>query len=171
MLFNFSEYNSNTVKLSFYYITPVWTDYPNDINTLQVKVRATSNTDGWIDLWSSNKTNISEWTKVEIDLSAYANNSFYIAFVNVPGGGYCTGVDEMKISIEGNSESRIEWSDNIYKNVNIFEKDGVWNNSSNWVTNNIPSADDSHVIINANAIIDGTVEVNSLTINEGKTLT
>ena len=168
---NLSEYNSNTVKLSFYYITPVWTDYPNDINTLQVKVSATSNTDGWIDLWSSNKTNISEWTKVEIDLSAYANNSFYIAFVNVPGGGYCTGVDEMKISIEGNSESRIEWSDNIYKNVNIFEKDGVWNNSSNWVTNNIPSADDSHVIINANAIIDGTVEVNSLTINEGKTLT
>mgnify|MGYP003538715899 FL=1 len=39
------------------------------------------------------------------------------------------------------------------------------------MTNNIPSADDSHVIINANAIIDGTVEVNSLTINEGKTLT
>ncbi len=169
--FDFSEHNSNTLKLSFYYITPVWKGYPNDINTLQVKISTTSNNDGWIDLWSSNKTDISEWTKAEIDLSAYANGSFYIAFVNVPGGGYCTGVDEMKISVEGNSESRIEWSDKIYNNVNVFEKDGDWNNTDNWVTKQLPTENDSHIIINAEAYINGTVEVNSLTINEGKTLT
>lgn len=170
--FDFTEHNGSKIIFSFYYVTPVWTGYPNDINTLNVKISTTSNKGEWTQqLWTSNKQDVSTWTKVELDLSEYAGSTFYIAFENVIGAGYCTGLDEVSINVEGSKESRIEWSDNIYKNVNVFAQDGVWNNSSNWETNRIPNANDSHIIINANAVIDGTVEVNSLTINEGKTLT
>lgn len=166
--FDLSEYQGSDVTLSFYYITPAW---GTDVNNLNVRI-GSSPTGPWNDaIWTSNKTNVTQWTKAEVDLTSYIGSTFYITFENEIGYGLCSAVDNVSITIDGNKESRIEWSDNIYKNVNIFEKDGVWNNSSNWVTNNIPNANDSHVIINANAIIDGTVEVNSLTINEGKTLT
>ena len=86
------------------------------------------------------------------------------------GYGYCTGLDEVSINVEGSKESRIEWSDNIYKGINVFVQDGDMNNGDNWATNSTPSVNDN-VIIDANAVINGTVEVNSLTINEGASLT
>ena len=161
-------YNED-VKLSFKYITPAW---GNDINTLKVMVSRDTHTGTWEELWSSNKTDVQEWTEAVVDLSAYAGQQIYIAFVNVAGYGYCTGVDEVSIAVEGNSESRIEWSENIYKNYNIFVNDGLWSNTDNWAARRLPNANDSQVIIDANATIaSGNITVNSLTINEGKTLT
>ena len=161
-------YNED-VKLSFKYITPAW---GNDINTLKVMVSRDTHTGTWEELWSSNKTDVQEWTEAVVDLSAYAGQQIYIAFVNVAGYGYCTGVDEVSIAVEGSSESRIEWSENIYKNYNIFVNDGLWSNTDNWAARRLPNANDSQVIIDANATIaSGNITVNSLTINEGKTLT
>ena len=171
---DYTQYNGNDVKLSFYYITPAWkTDINTDINTLKVMISTTSYNSGWTELWSSsNKTDVSEWTKAEVDLSDYVGQQFYIAFVNVAGYGYCTGVDEVSINVEGSSESRIEWSENIYKNYNIFVNDGDWSNTDNWAAKRLPNANDSQVIIDANATIaSGNITVNSLTINEGKSLT
>ena len=170
---DYTQYNGNDVKLSFYYITPAWkTDINTDINTLKVMISTTSYNSGWTELWSSNKTDVSEWTKAEVDLSNYVGQQFYIAFVNVAGYGYCTGVDEVSINVEGSSESRIEWSENIYKNYNIFVNDGDWSNTDNWAAKRLPNANDSQVIIDANATIaSGNITVNSLTINEGKSLT
>ena len=166
--FDLSEYQGSDVTLSFYYITPAW---GTDVNNLNVRI-GSSPTGPWNDaIWTSNKTDVTEWTKAEVDITSYIGSTFYITFENEIGYGICSAVDNVSIAIDGNKESRIEWSDNIYKNVNVFAQDGVWNNSSNWETNRIPNANDSHIIINANAVIDGTVEVNSLTINEGKTLT
>lgn len=166
--FDLSEYQGSDVTLSFYYITPAW---GTDVNNLNVRI-GSSPTGPWNDaIWASNKTDVTEWTKAEVDITSYIGSTFYITFENEIGYGFCSAVDNVSIAIDGNKESRIEWSDNIYKNVNVFAQDGVWNNSSNWETNRIPNANDSHIIINANAVIDGTVEVNSLTINEGKTLT
>ena len=157
--FDLSEYQGSDVTLSFYYITPAW---GTDVNNLNIRI-GSSPTGPWNDaIWTSNKTDVTEWTKAEVDITSYIGSTFYIAFENEIGYGICSAVDNVSIAIDGNKESRIEWSDNIYKNVNVFAQDGVWNNSSNWETNRIP---------NANAVIDGTVEVNSLTINEGKTLT
>lgn len=166
--FDLSEYQGSDVTLSFYYITPAW---GTDVNNLNVRI-GSSPTGPWNDaIWTSNKTDVTGWSKDEVDITSYIGSTFYIAFENEIGYGFCSAVDNISIAIDGNKESRIEWSDNIYKNVNVFAQDGVWNNSSNWETNNIPNANDSHIIINANAVIDGTVEVNSLTINEGASLT
>ena len=165
---NYTQHNGSDVKLSFWYITPAW---GKDINTLKVMVSKTSYNSGWTELWSSNKTDVQEWTEAEVDLSAYVGQPFYIAFVNVAGYGYCTGVDNVNISIEGSSESRIEWSDNVYKNVNIFVQDGRWSNTNNWSAKRLPNETEK-VIIDANATIEsGNIIVNSLVINEGKSLT
>ena len=169
---DYTQYNGNDVKLSFYYITPAWkTDINTDINTLKVMISTTSYNSGWTELWSSNKTDVSEWTKAEVDLSDYVGQQFYIAFVNVAGYGYCTGVEEVSINVEGSSESRIEWSENIYKGVNIFVNDGDWSNTDNWAAKRLPNETEK-VIIDANATVtSGNITVNSLTINEGKSLT
>ena len=164
---NYTQYAGSNVKLSFYYITPAW---GTDVNTLKVMVSTSSYTGTWTEIWSSDKTDVSEWTKAEVNLSDYIDQTFYIAFVNVAGSGYCTGLDEVSINVEGSKESRIEWSGNIYKGVNVFAQDGDMNNGDNWATNSTPSASDN-VIIDANAVINGEVTVNSLTINEGKSLT
>ena len=167
--FDFTEHNGNTVKLSFYYITPSWS---GDVNTLKVMI-STTNNGGWTELWSNNKVDASDWTKKEdVDLSAYVGQRFYITFLNVPGAGYCSGVDNINISVEGNSESRIEWSNNVYKGVNIFVNDGLWSNTDNWSAKRLPNDNDTQVIIDANATIaSGDVTVNTLIINEGKSLT
>ena len=135
-------------------------------------VSTTSYNSGWSEaLWSSNKTDVQEWTEAEVDLSAYVGQPFYIAFVNVAGSGYCTGVDDVSIFIEGSSESRIEWSDIVSKNVNMFVKDGKWSNTDNWTAKRLPNETEK-VIIDANATIaSGNIIVNTLVINEGKTLT
>ena len=166
--FNLTEHNGNTIKLSFYYINPAW---GGDINTLKVMVSTSYNSD-WKELWSSGKKDVPDWTDAVVDLSAYTGQQIYIAFVNIAGAGYCTGVDNVNISIEGSSESRIEWSDNVYKNVNIFVQDGLWSNIDNWSAKRLPNETEK-VIIDANATItsDSDITVYSLLINEGKSLT
>ena len=161
---DYTQYDGSSISLSFHYITPAW---GSDVNTLRVMVSKTHN-DGWIELWSSNKTNVSEWTKAEVDLSNYIGQKFHIAFVNVAGYGFCTGIDEVAISGDGSKESRIEWSEKIYKNPNTFVQDGLWNDAENWSKKQVPTADDYLIFINANATIEnGDVEVNSMMINNG----
>ena len=160
---DYTEYAGESIILSFYYITPAW---GTDVNTLRVMASNTYNS-GWTELWTSDATNVSDWTKAEVDLSDYIGQKFHIAFVNSAGYGFCTGLDEVAISGEGSKESRIEWSEKIYKNPNTFEHDGLWTDADNWTKKQVPSADDHLVIINANAIIDSDVEVNSMMINNG----
>ena len=160
---DYTEYAGESIILSFYYITPAW---GTDVNTLRVMASNSYNS-GWTELWTSDATNVSDWTKAEVDLSDYIGQKFHIAFVNSAGYGFCTGLDEVAISGEGSKESRIEWSEKIYKNPNTFEHDGLWTDADNWTKKQVPSADDHLVIINANAIIDSDVEVNSMMINNG----
>lgn len=164
-----TQRNDNTMKMSFRYITPAW---GSDVNTLKVMVSTNSYTGPWTEVWSSNKTDVSDWAEAEVDLSSYVNQKFYIAFVNVAGYGYCSGVDNVSIFTESNSESRIEWSNNVSKNVNMFIADGDWSNANNWAIKRLPNTSDEQIIINANATISsGDIEVNSLKINKGKSLT
>ena len=122
---DYTQYNGSEISLSFYYITPAW---GSDINTLKVMVSTTSHNNGWTELWSSNKTNVSEWTKAVVDLSDYVGKKFYIAFVNVAGYGFCSGVDEVVISGTGGSvESRIEWSEDIHKKTEVSIKENTSN--------------------------------------------
>ena len=170
--FDFTEHNGNTVKLSFYYRTPEWPNYPQCVNRLRVRI-GTSPTGPWEEtsLWSNNQVSVANWTKVEIDLSAYVNSTFYIAFENATMSGHCSAVDDINISIEGSSESRIEWSNNVYKNVNVFVQDGNWSNTNNWSAKRLPY-ENENVIIDANATVTSVnITVYSLLINEGKSLT
>lgn len=122
---DYTQYNGSEISLSFYYITPAW---GSDINTLKVMASTTSHNNGWTELWSSNKTNVSEWTKAVVDLSDYVGKKVYIAFVNVAGYGFCTGVDEVAISGTGGSvESRIEWSEDIHKKTDVSIKENTSN--------------------------------------------
>ena len=162
---DYTQYDGNSISLSFHYITPAW---GTDVNTLKVMVSTSAHNDGWKEVWSSNKTNVSEWTKVELNLSDFIGKKFHIAFLNVAGYGYCTGLDEVAISGDGSKESRIEWSETIYKNPNTFVQDGLWNDAENWSKKQVPTANDFLIFINANATIEsGDVEVNSMTINNG----
>ena len=157
------------VKLSFKYITPTWTDHGTNI--LKVMVSTTSYNSGWTELWSSNGADVQNWTEQVVDLSAYVGQQFYIAFVNIAGSGYCTGVDNVSIFVEDSSESRIEWSNNVGNNVNMFVQDGNWSNTDNWTAKRLPNETEK-VIIDANATItSGNITVNTLVINEGNTLT
>ena len=122
---DYIQYAGNELLLSFYYITPAW---GSDVNTLHVMISVESNNSGWTELWSSNKTNVSDWTKAEVDISDYIGQKFHIAFVNSAGYGYCTGLDEVTIFGDGSKESRIEWSEKIYKN--IFDHEGLAENNN-----------------------------------------
>ena len=172
---DYTQYDGNNISFSFYYITPAW---GTDINTLKVMASTTSHNSGWTELWSSKKTDVTEWTKVTVDLSDYVGKKFFIAFVNIAGYGLCSGVDEVAISGNGSKESRIEWSENIYKNPNTFVQDGLWNDAENWSKKQVADINEPHIIINANATIDkGDIMVNSLeiangslTLNDGVTL-
>ena len=162
---DYTEYAGESIIMSFYYITPAW---GTDVNTLKVMVSNSSHNDGWKEVWSSKSTNVSEWTKAELNLSDFIGKKFHIAFVNVAGYGFCTGIDEVAISGDGTKESRIEWSEKIYKNPNTFVQDGLWNEAENWSKKQVPTANDFLIFINANATIEsGEVEVNSMTINNG----
>lgn len=121
---DYTQYDGSSLGMSFHYITPAW---GTDINTLKVMVSESYNS-GWTELWSSEKTDASEWTKVNIDLSNYIGKTIFIAFVNVAGYGYCTGVDEISFLGNSSKESRIEWSEKIYKG-NI--DDGLSENNAN----------------------------------------
>jgi hypothetical protein len=91
-------------------------------------VSTTSHNSGWTELWSSNKTNVSEWTKATVDLSEYVGKKFFISFVNIAGFGFCSGVDEVAISGDsGNVESRIEWSEDIHKKTDVSIKENTFN--------------------------------------------
>ncbi len=163
-------YQEQNIKLLFKYITPTWDEYGT--NTLKVMVSTTSYNSGWTELWNSGAKDVTEWTDVEVDLSAYTGKQIYIAFVNVDRSGYCTGIDNVSIAVKGKKESRIEWSANTYKNVNVFVTDGDWSNPSNWSAKRLPNANDTQVIIEANATITSSNhEVNSLIIAEDNTLT
>ena len=122
---DYTQYDGNNISFSFYYITPAW---DTDINTLKVMASTTSHNSGWTELWSSNKTNVSEWTKATVDLSDYVGKKFFIAFVNIAGYGLCSGVDEVAISGTGGSvESRIEWSEDIHKKTDVSIKENTSN--------------------------------------------
>ena len=141
---DYTQYNGNSIGLSFHYITPAW---GTDLNTLKVMVSTESHNSGWKELWSSGKTDVSEWTKVEIDLSDYVGKNFFIAFVNVAGYGYCTGIDEVTILGDCNKESRIEWSEKIYKGIN---DDGL---SANTANNNFVCKSGNELIINEDGML------------------
>jgi hypothetical protein len=104
---------------------------------------------GWTELWSSEKTDASEWTKVKVDLSDYIGKTFFIAFVNVAGYGYCTGVDEISFLGDSSKESRIEWSEKIYKGIN---DDGL---SENNVNSNFAFISGNELIVNG----EGQVQI------------
>ncbi len=126
---DYTQYEGNSMGLSFHYITPAW---GTDVNTLKVMVSTESHNKGWEELWSSGKTDVTEWTKAEIDLSPYIGKTFFIAFVNVAGYGYCTGIDEVSLLGDGSKESRIEWSEKINKGT-IDEGLSENNTPSNFV--------------------------------------
>ena len=122
---DYTQYDGSDISLSFYYITPAWV---TDVNTLKVMASTTSHNSGWTELWSSNKTNVSEWTKATVDLSEYVGKKFFISFVNIAGFGFCSGVDEVAISGDsGNVESRIEWSEDIHKKTDVSIKENTFN--------------------------------------------
>lgn len=52
-----------------------------------------------------------------------------------------------------------------------FTGNGSWDNSSNWKNSMMPTLLNSDVIVDGHAVISNDVEINSLVINEGKSLT
>ena len=142
---DYTQYDGSSLGMSFHYITPAW---GTDINTLKVMASESHNS-GWTELWSSEKTDASEWTKVKVDLSDYIGKTFFIAFVNVAGYGYCTGVDEISFLGDSSKESRIEWSEKIYKGIN---DDGL---SENNVNSNFAFISGNELIVNG----EGQVQI------------
>lgn len=52
-----------------------------------------------------------------------------------------------------------------------FTGNGSWDNSSNWKNSMMPTLLNSDVVVDGHAVISNDVEINSLVINEGKSLT
>ena len=141
---DYTQYAGNSIGMSFHYITPAW---GTDVNTLKVMVSTESYNKGWKELWSSGKNNVSEWTKVEIDLSDYVGKKIFIAFVNVAGYGYCTGIDEVILLGDTNKESRIEWSEKIYKGIT---DEGLSENNTN---GNFVFKNGNELVINGDGLL------------------
>lgn len=149
---DYTQHSGNTAVLSFYYITPHYATYTSDINLLKVMISTNGSYDAngnWTELWSSNQADVQEWTEAEVDLSAYIDAPFYIAFVNHANFGYCTGIDEVSVNVEGgNVESRIEWSEDV-------RKGDALNKQSSTDINNFVYQCDNELILN----IEGAIQI------------
>lgn len=72
--------------------------------------------------------------------------------------------------VTNGTPGKVENPFKISFNTFFFTADGEWSDVSKWPSQKLPSADDD-VIIDGNVTIDIDVEINSLVINEGKSLT
>jgi len=157
--------NTNNAQLSFTYSSQHYQENNrNDFN-----VRYSTSPDG---PWSESLyyryygTNVS----VEIDLSVIEAEQVYIAFcnTNVGSGGNRTDLDDIVITgeVTSETETQIVWSDAVVKQgPNTFEGtvSTDWNLAENWSHGNVPATGDE-VIVNAEAVISGNVELSTLDI-------
>ncbi len=168
--------NKQNPKLSFYYITPQYNSTypaPSYVNTLKVKILTSEDqcsdpaNNGEVE-WTSNATHVDVFTASgEIDLSDYVGQIIYIVFETDMRYGRYTALDNVQVSAEGGAiETQIVWSNEVEKQgPNTFEGtvSTEWNVAENWSNGNVP-ADGDEVIVNAEAVISGNVELSTLDI-------
>ena len=167
----------NSPQLSFAYYTPGYSNQSQYCNTLKVKIltesegqtSATYQTDY---KWTNYKTHTSDWQTASVDLTPYIGQKVYVVFENYPYYGYCSSIDNIKITSLGeSSESTINWSEPIEKLIVEFTgaEDSNWDNAANWNTNEVPTG--KNVNVKADAVISSAANVKNLNIASGKLLT
>ncbi|MBO5847899.1 MAG: choice-of-anchor J domain-containing protein, partial [Bacteroidales bacterium] len=170
----------NNPQLSFAYYTPGYYGGNTYCNTLKVKILTesdgqTSATDQTNHIWSNNKTHTDSWQVATVDLTAYIGQKVYVAFENYPYYGYCSSIDYIKITSQGNSsESKVNWSNEVvreaYATFNNAAGDNNWSNEANWSTGAVPQAGEN-VMISTNANLDTIANVANMKIAGSATLT
>lgn len=155
---------SGEAYMNFYYIAPSW---GGDINSLIIKVIPQDTYEEY-EVFNTNKTNCFAWTLGYVDLSGYQGKTIKIQFICENGYGYGVGIDDIVITGEVTSEveTQIVWSNEVVKQgPNTFEGtvSTDWNLAENWSHGNAPEAGDE-VIVNAEAVISGNVELSTLDI-------
>ncbi len=168
--------NKQNPILSFWYMTPQFSvsyPAPSYVNTLKVKILTSEAqcsdpaNNGEVE-WTSNATHVDVFTASgEIDLSDYVGQIIYIVFETDMRYGRYTALDNVQVSAEGGAiETQIVWSNEVEKQgPNTFEGtvSTDWNVAENWSHGNAPVAGDE-VIVNAEAVISGNVELSTLDI-------
>lgn len=102
--------------LNFNYINPMNNYYYSKV----AFAVSESPTGPWTDLWATEDYSYTTaWTDAQVDLSEYAGQTLYFAFIHQFGwayGGICGAVDNITISAES-PESDLVWSKTVDKNM------------------------------------------------------
>ena len=167
-------------RIIFDYYTPYYSSgYTHYTNTLSVKVltegQGQSAAVSAVQVWSNNTIYTTNWTNHTIDLSGYVGQKIYVVFESRPYEKYgrCTSIDNVQITSDATTYTTgVSWADPIIKGGIEFlaTADGNWNVGSNWSTGEVPSATDK-VTIKGNAVITEDVNINTITIANGASLT
>ncbi len=167
--------------MSFVYHTPYYsTSYTSTGYTNELRVLVLTEAQGQdagangAQLWTNGSIYTTWWaSSPQLDLSAYQGQKIYIAFENTPKFGNGTSIDYVQITSDATTYTTgVSWADPIIKGGIEFlaTADGNWNEGSNWSTGEVPSATDK-VTIKGNAVITENVNINTITIADGASLT
>ena len=163
------ELSVSSPILKFYYKHTPYQSYSTP-NTFNVKVKG-ENDAVWNVVYPNTSEYVGEYTLIEIPLEGnYSGNKIQIEFYCSTGYYSYTYVDNISI-VAGSSEveTQIVWSNEVVKQgPNTFiggdtENPTAWNVDANWSHGNAPEAGDE-VIVNAEAVISGNVELSALDI-------
>ena len=167
--------------MTFVYHTPYYSSsYTSTGYTNELKVLVLTEAQGQdagangTQLWTNGSIYTTWWANSpQVDLSAYQGQKIYIAFENTPKYGNATSIDYVQITSDATTYTTgVSWADPIIKGGIEFlaTADGNWNEGSNWSTGEVPSATDK-VTIKGNAVITENVNINTITIANGASLT
>lgn len=167
--------------MTFVYHTPYYSSsYTSTGYTNELKVLVLTEAQGQdagangTQLWTNGSIYTTWWANSpQVDLSAYQGQKIYIAFENTPKYGNATSIDYVQITSDATTYTTgVSWADPIIKGGIEFlaTADGNWNEGSNWSTGEVPSATDK-VTIKGNAVITENVNINTITIADGASLT
>ena len=160
------ELSVSSPILKFYYKHTQYQSYSTP-NTFHVKVKG-ENDAVWNVVYPNTSEYVGEYTLIEIPLEGnYSGNKIQIEFYCSTGYYSYTYVDNISI-VAGSSEveTQIVWSNDVVKQgPNTFEGtvSTEWNVAENWSNGVVPATGDE-VIVNAEAVISGNVELSTLDI-------
>ena len=159
--------STSGATMTFKYMNPQY----NATSRSEIHVYYSTSLDGELnEIATYSYTSAYNLQETSIDLSVISEEEIYItiANINTGEGGNGAYIDDLVITGEVTSEveTQIVWSNGVVKQgPNTFEGtvSTDWNVAENWSHGNAPEAGDE-VIVNAEAVISGNVELSTLDI-------
>ncbi len=159
--------STSGATMTFKYMNPQY----NAASRSEIHVYYSTSLDGELnEIATYSYTSAYNLQETSIDLSVISEEEIYItiANINTGEGGNGAYIDDIVITgeVTSETETQIVWSNDVVKQgPNTFEGtvSTEWNVAENWSNGVVPATGDE-VIVNAEAVISGNVELSTLDI-------